>query len=169
MVRLLSRRVIHNLEGSPYLIRWTLISTPWFRIFLHKILRSDDDRDLHDHPWPFATLLLWGRYTEHVPVHTPPEWKERRFKPCKMITKSRMFGPGSLIFHKAEDCHRLDLELSAITTDRGPPIDGYWQFKPVWTLFIAGPRQREWGFHTPTGWVPWEEYCHHDPSDIEDC
>lgn len=178
MVRLLTRRVIHNLEGSPYLIRWTLISTPWFRIFLHKILRSDDDRDLHDHPWPFWTFILWGRYTEHVPAHSPPQWDS-----CdRMITKSRKFGSGSLIRHKAEDSHRLDLEFTdefEAARERNPQsavfayiYGGKELYKPVWTLFWAGPRTREWGFHTAMGWLPWETYCNtrnHDPSDIEDC
>lgn len=32
---------------------------------LHHILRSDDDRALHDHPWDFSTILLRGQYIEH--------------------------------------------------------------------------------------------------------
>jgi hypothetical protein len=27
---------------------------------------------------------------------------------------------------------------------------------PCWTLFITGPRYREWGFHCPRGWVHWK-------------
>ncbi len=26
------------------------------------------------------------------------------------------------------------------------------------TLCIMGPKRREWGFHTPTGWVFWKDY-----------
>lgn len=26
------------------------------------------------------------------------------------------------------------------------------------TLVFAGPKVREWGFHTPKGWVHWKEY-----------
>ena len=29
---------------------------------------------------------------------------------------------------------------------------------PTWTLFITGPRVREWGFHTINGWVHWRQY-----------
>lgn len=29
---------------------------------------------------------------------------------------------------------------------------------PTWTLFITGPRFRQWGFHCPNGWRPWWEY-----------
>lgn len=28
----------------------------------------------------------------------------------------------------------------------------------VWTLFITGPRVQDWGFLTPEGHVPWEEF-----------
>lgn len=27
------------------------------------------------------------------------------------------------------------------------------------TLFITGPRYRDWGFACPKGWKPWEEFC----------
>lgn len=27
------------------------------------------------------------------------------------------------------------------------------------TLVINGPKLREWGFYTPTGWMHWREYC----------
>jgi hypothetical protein len=28
----------------------------------------------------------------------------------------------------------------------------------TWTLFITGPRIREWGFHCPKGWVHWQDF-----------
>jgi hypothetical protein len=31
----------------------------------------------------------------------------------------------------------------------------------VLTLVFAGPAVREWGFHTPDGWVPWRDYEAH--------
>ncbi|MFU8817192.1 MAG: hypothetical protein ACNA7W_17735 [Pseudomonadales bacterium] len=30
--------------------------------------------------------------------------------------------------------------------------------RACWTLFITGPRVREWGFYTENGWVPAHEY-----------
>lgn len=29
---------------------------------------------------------------------------------------------------------------------------------PVWTLFITGPRVREWGFLCPKGWRSWQAF-----------
>lgn len=52
----------------PYLLRWHLIPrNRFFNVYLHKFLRSDDDRALHDHPWAFnASILLKGSYIEHT-------------------------------------------------------------------------------------------------------
>lgn len=51
------------------------------------------------------------------------------------------------ILRKASQPHRVEL------------IDG-----PVWTLFITGPRVREWGFHCKSGWKHWRDFV--DPDDI---
>ncbi len=29
---------------------------------------------------------------------------------------------------------------------------------PVWTLFVTGPKVREWGFHCERGWRHWREF-----------
>lgn len=29
---------------------------------------------------------------------------------------------------------------------------------PCWTLFITGPVVRNWGFHCPKGWRPWQQF-----------
>lgn len=47
----------------------------------------------------------------------------------------------ALITRPATLAHRLEL------------ADG-----PVWTYVITGRIRRRWGFHTPTGWVPWTAY-----------
>src|SRR5690606_35831081 len=51
----------------PYLKRWWLIPrNPIFNVYLHQFLRDDDDRALHDHPWPWCSILLDGSYIEHT-------------------------------------------------------------------------------------------------------
>lgn len=59
------RRVIY-INGGPYLVRYRLISTPWFGVYLHHILRSDQDQEKHDHPWSFFSWVLWGSYREFL-------------------------------------------------------------------------------------------------------
>jgi hypothetical protein len=84
----LKPQVIRNCAGDPYLIRWRLIWTRWFSLYLHHILRSDEDRELHDHPWSFLTVILTAGYTELTPrgkafhppgsiLHRPAPWPHR--------------------------------------------------------------------------------------------
>lgn len=49
----------------PYLRRWYLLPRNRFiNVYLHEILRDDDDRALHDHPWWNLSIILRGRYAE---------------------------------------------------------------------------------------------------------
>jgi len=110
----------------PYLFRWFVIPrNRWFNIYLHKIVRSDDDRALHDHPWLNCSIVLKGGYIEI----TGKKWLWR--------------GAGSIVFRRAKALHRLAIH-SAV------PV--------CWTLFITGPRIRDWGFACPKGWVHWKDF-----------
>lgn len=52
-------------SSNPYLLRWYLLPrNKRFNLFLHKFLRDDDDRVLHDHPWWFISFLFKGGYRE---------------------------------------------------------------------------------------------------------
>ena len=68
------KRIIYDrVHNEPYLERYYLFlkerkSFP-FNVFLHKFLKGDPD-DVHDHPWPYATLILRGGYWEYTPVFT---------------------------------------------------------------------------------------------------
>ena len=54
--------------GDDYLRRWWIMPRNAFaNVYLHEIRKSDDDRALHDHPWPNSSYLLYGRYIEHTP------------------------------------------------------------------------------------------------------
>ena len=59
------RRLDIIVNGEVYLTRWYLLRTPWFSVLLHRINKSDSDRALHDHPWPFITIPLRRGYWEH--------------------------------------------------------------------------------------------------------
>lgn len=47
----------------PYLHRW-VADFGLFSIRVHHFLRSDDNRNLHDHPWWYCTLVLRGSYRD---------------------------------------------------------------------------------------------------------
>jgi len=89
--------VIANEESDPYMVRYKVFRTPWFKVFLHHILRSDEDPQLHDHPWHFLSFILWSGYYEILPHG------------------GRLVRAGAMIRHRAEDAHRLILEKPAWT------------------------------------------------------
>ncbi len=53
---------------NPYLRRWWIVPrNELCNVYLHEVLRSDDDRALHDHPWVNTSMILAGGYHEHTP------------------------------------------------------------------------------------------------------
>ena len=116
----------------PYLLRWFVIPrNPLFNVYLHEFRRSDDDRALHDHPWLFnASWLLGGGYVEHT-------IKAGGI----MVRAQRQAGDWKLRFGPAP--HRLEL-LTVADYVRTQP-DNVAELR-CWTLFITGPRVRQWGF-----------------------
>jgi hypothetical protein len=79
--------------ARPYLLRWWLIPRNRFmNVYLHNMLRDDDPRALHDHPWVNVSIVLKGGYFEHR-QDKPTLWR----------------GPGSVVFRRAVAAHRLTL------------------------------------------------------------
>ena len=116
--------------GDNYLRRWWVIPrNEMCNVYLHEILHSDDDRALHDHPWPNTSMILSGGYVEHTPEGV-------------FVRKA-----GDVIERAATALHRLECE------------DG----QSCVSLFITGPKVRDWGFACPQGWIPWQEFT--DPND----
>ena len=122
------RIILDRVGQKPYLIRYYLLFTDrpkWFpfNIFLHKFLQGDPD-ELHDHPWPYFTLILKGGYWEVT--HKGRFWR----------------GPGSFRFSTPKSLHRVELEKGI----------------SAWTLFIPGPKTRDWGFIVNGKWMQNEKY-----------
>ena len=53
-------------KGIVHFKRWSIWSTRWFNIYLHQINEADLDEDMHDHPWSFWSIILWGGYQEQL-------------------------------------------------------------------------------------------------------
>ncbi len=84
-------------QGCPLLHRWKLVA--WSGgggLYVHRFMRSDYDRALHDHPWSFRTLILAGGYEEEY--MTPTGERRRAFR-----------APGSLLYRPARWAHRVIL------------------------------------------------------------
>lgn len=134
------RIVMDRQDNEPYLERYYLFLKDRkkfpFNVFLHKFLKGDPD-DIHDHPWPYATLILSGGYYEWVPIFNS-------FGDVKLGEKRIWRGPGHFRICKATDYHRIELDPNVT----------------AWTLFMPGPQQREWGFYANGKWVHNEHYLH---------
>ena len=132
------RRVIMDrIDNEPYLIRYYIFLKDRtvfpFNVFLHKFLKSDPD-DVHDHPWPYATLILKGGYYEWL-----PQFNSLNQKIGEMAVWR---GAGSFRICGANSYHRIEID---------PDVE-------TWTLFMPGPKRREWGFLTRRGWIQHEQY-----------
>lgn len=111
-------------HGAPYLNRYYLAAADPIRrtapaLFLHQFLSSDRMGELHSHPW------LWG-----VSVILVGGYREDRCTGDGVV-EVREYGPGDVNVIRAADRHRVDL------------VDG----RECWTLFLAGPYDRPWGFY----------------------
>lgn len=132
------KRVIMDRESKePYLERYYIFlkdrkNFP-FNVFIHKFLKSDPD-DVHDHPWPYATLILSGGYWEWIPkIDTlGHQWGEYRV----------WRGAGHFRICDAKSYHRIELDPNVT----------------AWSLFMPGIQKREWGFLVKDKWIHNDNY-----------
>lgn len=89
------KTIMDRISNQPYMERYYIFLKDRkrfpFNIFLHKFLKGDPD-DLHDHPWPYATLIIKGGYWEYTPGGKV--WR----------------APGHFRISKATSLHRIELE-----------------------------------------------------------
>lgn len=140
-------RVIRDACESPYLIRITLFTLFGWSLKLHTFLRGDEDRELHDHPWGFWTLVLAGEYWEEVPESAGDREKVMRGPDAPFLPIRNERGnvtihrpTGSLGYRPPEWKHRVTIQ------------------NPCVTLVLTRGRVREWGFWTAKGWVEWFKF-----------
>lgn len=135
--------------GSPYLDRWylarkafvpensgppdfadlnVLMPSELENLYLHAYHRGDADEP-HDHPWPNASLVVRGWYRENV--HT--------LDGQLLATVTRR--PGDIVLRSAQAIHAI-LETS----------------DDCLSLFATLPKERDWGFWTADGFVPWRQF-----------
>jgi hypothetical protein len=125
-----------------YMERYWLVPYSWnlpFAVRVHHICTEDLDRELHDHPWAFVSVVLRGGYREQRP------WDES--KPDHLGLNAGRYGQfidraaGSIVLRNAYCRHRITF----VRPD-------------TWTLFITGPKRHWWGFYTRAGKVYHKDY-----------
>lgn len=128
------RRTFVGTQGDPYLSKFKLIgdfrASPY--LALHFFHRGDEDRELHNHPWPGVSLILTGGYREE-------------YLDAQGNVASRVLRPGNLNVIGLHTFHRVELIPGA---------------DPTWTLFLAGPKRQSWGFLDPRTlrFTPWRDF-----------
>lgn len=105
-------------------------------IRIHHILRRDNDRHLHDHPWNARTIILKGWYIERRLEGTGPFPIEVQYVRCNGDTAEINHG----------DFHSID-EVS---------VGG------VYTMFFTWDYVGTWGFLVNGKKIPWREYLKED-------
>lgn len=159
----------HQIIGGtddPYLLRWYVIPrNPLFNVYLHKFLRSDDDRALHDHPWWFVSLILKGGYTEVT--------ENGRTARSGLIGGRYKGWDRTIAFRTAMFRHRVELwpEMRHMQFSDGTfsKLKTQVGVRPCWTLIITGRRSRTWGFwckqrqpflqrRVGDRFVPWQQW-----------
>ncbi|MEY2434763.1 MAG: hypothetical protein QOC92_4488 [Acidimicrobiaceae bacterium] len=140
-------------SGDVYLHRFRIIKTPWFALYLHDLNLPDNDRDPHDHPWTFWSLVLRGHYKETVYEQCPDVdefWSRSTYLGVAQETYKRRWLAGSV--------HRMGMDKAHKIDSVGPKTK---------TLVFCGRRRRNWGFWTPQGFESWQSYiAKHYPSEL---
>ncbi|MGE0757062.1 MAG: hypothetical protein AB7F89_01005 [Pirellulaceae bacterium] len=122
-----------QVDSAPYMVRWNFALPLGYSLKLHLILRTDDNRCAHDHPWNFLRVILWGGYYEQCDPHQPPVLR----KPWRPWAPWRLYWCGRKFRHRIT------------SLPHGSSC----------TLVLAGPREREWGYFTRDGWVDWRSFA----------
>lgn len=112
-------------------IRWRIIHTPWFGIYLHKWNKPDPRQTPHNHPWPFISFILKGLYVE-IRCETPSGGKPRVYNLVKWIN-----------FVRRTDFHFVDIAS-----------------KGTISLMFVGKTHEDWGYWTDNGYVNFDKHPH---------
>lgn len=118
---------IIGLAEKPYMLRWYIIPRNKYFNIYLHKVLRSDDPMYHDHPWWSFGVILKGAYWEHTPDLDGQD-------------KKVVFPRGKVKLRSGSYLHWLEVKEG-----------------PVWTLFMTGPKFKEWGFVCPKGWVIWKD------------
>lgn len=162
-----------NGEQVLYLRRFFLVRSKLLNVYLHKIARSDDDPDPHDHPWSFVSLILKNGYMDQrfrfLNPHERPdpagplferEMIPSRHSKARHLAPTEYTTPGMRTYVGIEDVKagrvvfRKDIHIHRVLLY----VDRFGVEKPAWTLVFTRGERRPWGFVTKDAWVYWRKY-----------
>lgn len=139
-------RHLRDLDGELYMGRWRVVDEDTFggwllekltgfaSVRLHRIMRPDNDRDLHNHPFYYRSFIVKGHYSEEF---AEPGFcgDTSSYSTCDGHVSSplsyRFVHKGQTVTGGIDKFHRID-DVS---------VGG------VWTLFCMTRNGGEWGFN----------------------
>jgi hypothetical protein len=126
--------------------RQKLLAWVPFSMRVHYIATADEDRELHDHPWPARTFILKGWYRE-IRLVDPTRLEVTR--DIGDHPPGTYFRGGDQVefLRQAGDTATLDFEEFHRITEIS---EG-----GVYTLFVSWGWAGDWGFLSPTGLKVW--------------
>lgn len=130
-----------------YIWRSSWIGKNFGDLYLHKIYRSDDDPDPHDHPWHFRTFVLKGGYRDEAWMFTDLDGHGNGYRTRLPGSDDIVRAPATRFRHRRH-IHRVILK------DEEPA----WTF--VWTTGYSHDEKgnADWRFITAEQAVPWRIY-----------
>lgn len=142
LMRLTKNRPMRLIEinGDAYLERYHIASIFGFKIWLHRFIRNDSERHLHNHPWHALSVILTGGYREIVALDG--------YRNLDIVD----YEAGNVNVIRANKTHRI-LRVEPNT----------------WTLMLVSPRVRKnWFFVNddgdmeagPNGGSDWHKTAH---------
>jgi len=105
--------------------RYQLFSTPWFKIYLSNIRKSDEGVYFHTNPYSYKSIVLSGSLQEGI-----------TFAPFYLTIYSQIYKKFNVVSRLYQDAIKIKL-LS----------------KEAWTLDIVYNFQQDWGYATEIGYV----------------
>ena len=119
--------------GELHFKRWKLFSLKKYNVYLHAIYKADEDLYLHNHPWDYTSIILYGTFVEKVRSNNLGEIVKYRYNHLHFgsVVKRK-----SNIFHKIV---RLESEV-------------------VYSLFITTKNHDTWGYDVDNKFVDSETF-----------
>lgn len=136
----------HNHKIGTYMDRWYIIPPQWnlpFCVRLHHILRHDQARVPHNHPYAFKSIVLRGFYVEEQILGVPPMEEG-----CEWIAF-----PVREVYHFPFKWHKIARQRYHRITEMSAG--------GVWTVIVhpRKPKEYEWGYLGEGGkHIPHAEY-----------
>lgn len=115
-------------EACPLMVRRTLLAGRFGKLMIHRFFPGATDKDCHDHPASFVTIVVQGGYDDIQPDGTV----------------DRLRAP-AIRFRRAEHAHVTRVHARV----------GGWGAQTVVVMFR---KRRPWGFWRDGRWFEWKTY-----------